>query len=75
MQLKWGVGRRGKGSWSKIIKGKEESGHIVRNDVGTGSTAHEYCGASSEHSGVGLSEVAEVVGADVGKQADYSYYV
>ena len=44
---------------AKVIKGMEESGHIVCNDVGSGSTASEYCGASSEHSGIGLCEVDE----------------
>ena len=58
---------------AKVIKGIEElEGHIVCNDVGTGGSAREYCGASSEHSGVGLSEVAEVDEADVGEKAGYS---
>ena len=51
---------------------EESEGHIVCNDVGTGSTAAEYCGASSEHSGVGLSKVSEVDKAYVGEKADYS---
>ena len=42
------------------VKGIEELGHIVCNDVGTGSSAREYCGAGSEHSDVSLCEVTEV---------------
>ena len=37
-----------------------------------GSSAHEHCGASSEHSDVGLNEVAEVDEAHAGEKTDYS---
>ena len=57
---------------AKAIKVIEELGHIVYNDVGTGSSAREYCGASSEHSGVVLSEVAEVDETHIGEKAGYS---
>ena len=41
MQLWWELVGELKVVGAKVIKGMEESGNIVFNDVGMGSTAHE----------------------------------